>query len=170
MNAAASVLIASLAGAVGFFAGREHLKYEVRAAASGMVNAVTKSFAPPAGKFTPEEGRYAAESIELYDFTASWETLLSTKHVAVKGKVRNTGQFALRTVQLTFSFLDESGATIYEQVRHSVTTGNFAESTPPMSTGHIREVSHYFDRVPSEWKEGAVKITISDLEFATESE
>ena len=162
------VVIALVAGlAIGYFAGREHLKYEMRSALSSAAEefsaGLSEAFGTPdtsgprvAGqKAKPEEdaARKAAEQAEraeqqayirdnlaLYDLKSKYyESVLDGKVPGVEFKLKNNGDRALSRVEVTVYFKDESDAVIFEKSYSPVLVSeySFSGNNDPLKPGYI---------------------------------
>jgi hypothetical protein len=115
-------------------------------------------------------------NVELYDLKARYyETYLERRLPGVEFKLRNKGNRALRKVEVTVYFEDASGAVIAEQEYNPVlvTKYSFGDNKPlrPNYIWQLERGKFYQAKsVPSEWKEGAVKAKITDIEFAQAGE
>jgi hypothetical protein len=115
---------------------------------------------------------YIAEHVELYDVQASYmDALLDGRVPGVLFKLRNTGDATLETVEVTFYFRDESGATIAEEDFHPVLASSYSlASRQPLKPGYVWQMEkgkfYTAKSVPSEWAEGNVEAKVTDIEFA----
>ncbi|MGA7985240.1 MAG: hypothetical protein WCA01_08690, partial [Burkholderiales bacterium] len=86
-------------------------------------------------------------------------------------KLRNKGTRSLRKVEVTVYFQDASGAVIAEQEYNPVlvTKYSFGDDNKPLRPNYIWQLErgkfYQAKSVPTEWKEGAVKAKITDIEF-----
>ena len=125
---------------------------------------------------------YIDEYVELYDLSAKYIDTLFDIHVhGVRFKLRNKGERSLDRVEVTFYFKDESGNIIFEEdflpvsvnTMFSVLSGN----NKPLRPGYIWQMGQgrYYtsggvmswsaEQVPSEWKEGSIEASITDITF-----
>ena len=115
-------------------------------------------------------------NVELYDLKARhYETYLERRVPGVEFKLRNKGTRTLRKVEVTVYFEDASGAVIAEQQYNPVlvTKYSFGDNKPlrPNYIWQLERGKFYQAKsVPSEWKEGAVKAKVTDIEFAEAGE
>lgn len=122
-----------------------------------------------------EKQAYVA-NVELYDLKARYyETYLERRVPGIEFKLRNKGTRTLRKVEVTVYFEDASGAVIAEQEYNPVlvTKYSFGDNKPlkPKYIWQLERGKFYQAKsVPNEWKEGAVKAKITDIEFGEASE
>jgi hypothetical protein len=177
---------------VGYFAGREHVKYQMRTALTDAAQAFAEGFGKSLGGATSapsvssamasttvatreEDGkkraRDYAESLEIYDFTAAYHDTYEGRVPGVNFKMRNKGDKTLNEVKVVVYFKDEVGNTIAEEDFFPVLTGGFSlENKGPLKPGYVwqQERNHFYvaKRVPSEWKEGAATIAVESIDYA----
>jgi hypothetical protein len=118
-----------------------------------------------------EKQAYVA-SVELYDLKAKYyDTYLEGRVPGVEFKLRNKGARSLRKVEVTVYFQDSSGAVIAEKeyIPVLVTKYSFGDNNKPLRPNYIWQLErgkfYQAKSVPTEWKEGAVKGKITDIEF-----
>ena len=174
MNQNAKFTIIFVAGLlVGFFAGREYLKFEIRSETKHVVGEIkdifTKSFGPKEpnpGNFDQKAVRakrdtldYAAEFITLSDIEASYResTILGTlPHV--RGNIKNSGSRSIKGLVVTVYYLDKEGKVFFEDNHPS------GSLKPNYST----TISFLTENLPKGWVEGRVNVKVTELEFADE--
>lgn len=166
----------------GYFLGREHIKYEMRTAieqaftgfGKGLQNIwggdkETKS--KPKSKFvesqqSKEATEYIQNFIEAYDITSKYQKdMIDGKVAVVFGKLRNKGGRTLKKVEVTAYFLDGTGNVIFENSFPAVLTGGMMSDDTPLKPNYIKEFGFKTKTCPSEWREGKVKLAITDVEF-----
>ena len=122
-----------------------------------------------------EKQAYVA-NVELYDLKAKYyETYLERRLPGVEFKLRNKGTRTLRKVEVTVYFEDASGAVIAETEFNPVLVTKYSfRDNKPLRPNYIWQLErgkfYQAKSVPSEWKEGAVKAKITDIEFAEAGE
>lgn len=115
-------------------------------------------------------------NVELYDLKARYyETYLERRAPGVEFKLRNKGTRTLRKVEVTVYFEDASGAVIAEQEYNPVLVTKYSfGDNKPLKPNYIWQLErgkfYQAKSVPNEWKEGAVKAKITDIEFGEASE
>jgi hypothetical protein len=181
-------IVALLTFVVGYFVGREHLKYEFRqsmeTAMAGIGTAFSSAFtgtdkAPivqpsaPVGPSKEELTEAAAKSeyirdfITLSDITAAYKEQGFDGNVpVVKGKLKNVGTKTLTRVKVVAYFKDKDGKTIYENDFPAVFVGGFSSGDTPLKPNYIKDFGFKSKDCPKEWSEGSVDVVISDIEFA----
>ena len=193
MNRYAQYIVAVLAGVlIGYFAGREHLKYEMRtalqSAAEGLSEGILSAFGdssdrkresadivesdePDSGELDIAKAAYIYESLELYDLSAKYIETYRGRVAGVLFKLRNSGETSLDRVEVTVFFKDENGNVITEEDFHPVLVSeNSVGDKKPLRPGYIwqMEQGKYYTakQIPSEWKEGNIEAEITDIRFA----
>jgi len=178
--------------AIGYFAGREHIKYELRSAFTNAAADFSKSFGPNSNSTqsdpstrtahsddTADSSRkrdaastsYIKNNLELYDVSAEYQETYSGKEAGISYKIRNNGTKTLNLIYVTFYFKNSDGNVITEKTFHPVSKNSFGGGeNGPLKPGYIWQVGEgkYYsaDNVPSEWKEGSVDASITKIEFA----
>lgn len=194
MNRYAGYLVAVLFGILlGYFAGREHVKYEMRSAIESAAEGISESLSAAFGGNSepnrerqkrsgdgrqeregddPAKAAYIDEHLELYDVSAEFKDSMFDGTVpAVIFKIRNGGERSLDKVEVTVYFKDGHGNVIAEEdyspvlvTRYSVSGGN-----KPLRPGYIWQMEqgkfYAAKQVPSEWKEGSIDASITDIRF-----
>lgn len=119
---------------------------------------------------------YIAEHLELYDVSAKYvDSLLDGRVPGVLFKLRNNGERSLDTVEVSVYFKDASGRVIAEEeyLPVLVTEFSFSGEAKPLKPGYVWQMEkgkfYSAKSVPSEWDEGNIVATITDIRF-TESE
>ena len=120
-----------------------------------------------------EEKQKYLSKVVLYDLKAKYyETYLEKKVPGVEFKVKNEGDRILKEVQVTVYFKDAKGTIIAEKEYHPVlvTKYSFNGDNKPLKPNYIWQMErgkfYKADSVPSEWKEGAVSASITNIEFS----
>lgn len=191
MNRSAGIVVAVLLGlVVGYFAGREHLKYEMRTAltsaaegfSEGLSNAfggsskddseeTEKNSKTATAEIDPAVAAYIAENLELYDVSADYKKSYSGTVAGVNFKIKNAGERSLDRVEVTVYFKDASGNTIAEEDYHPVLVSEYSISgdNKPLKPGYIWQMEknkfYSAEQVPSEWKEGSIDASITEIRF-----
>jgi hypothetical protein len=124
-----------------------------------------------------EEKQAYVANVELYDLKARYyDTYLERRIPGVEFKLRNKGNRSLRKVEVTVYFQDASGAVIAEQEYNPVlvTKYSFRGDNKPLRPNYIWQLErgefYQAKSVPTEWKEGAVRAKITDIEFGDGTE
>ena len=118
-----------------------------------------------------EQELYIKNSVTLYDVSSRMYTsILEEQEPGVKFKLKNTGDRTLTEVEVTFYFLDSTGAVIAEESFYPVLATGFSRSNrKPLKPGYVwqQEEGKFYaaDKVPSEWKVGSVRAAITDIRF-----
>lgn len=104
---------------------------------------------------------YIAQHLELYDVSAKYrESLLDGRVPHVALKLRNNGERSLEKVEVTVYFQDAQGKVISEEKYHHA---------KPLKPGYVwqMEKGRFYSAkpVPSEWQEGSVSASITDIKF-----
>jgi hypothetical protein len=159
------VLVAGLV--IGYFAGREHLKYEMRSAFSSAAEEFSARLSGAFGTSDTSEPRVAGEKVEaeedaarkaaeqaeraeqrayirdnlaLYDLRSKYyESMVDGKVPGVEFKLKNNGDRALSRVDVTVYFKDESGSVIFEKSYSPVLVSeySFSGNNDPLKPGYI---------------------------------
>lgn len=114
--------------------------------------------------------------IELYDLSAKYRDSLLQPHLpSVTFKLRNTGDRSLRKVEVTVYFEDANGAVIGEETFLPVNVSLYSfNDSKPLRPNYIWQIEsgRFFaaKSIPTEWKEGAVKAKITNIEFGEGAE
>ncbi len=115
------------------------------------------------------------KNLEIYDFKARYyETSLDGRVPGVEFKIKNNGTETLEMVKVTVYFKDVQGNTIAEEKYTPVLVSPFSFSdNKPLKPNYIWQLErgkfYTAKSVPSEWKEGAAEIRVTDLRFDGES-
>ena len=120
-----------------------------------------------------ERAAYIANNLELYDVTVKYmDSLLDGRVPGVLFKLRNMGDRSLDKVEVTVFFKDVNGKIIAEEefLPVLVTEYSFSGDNKPLKPGYIWQMDRgkfYSPKsVPSEWLEGAVDVSITDIRFS----
>jgi hypothetical protein len=114
---------------------------------------------------------YMDENLELYDLSAKYiETFVDGRVPGVLFKLRNNGEKSLDRVEVTVYFKDGNGNVIAEEDFHPVRVSEYSlNDNKPLRPGYIWQVEQgrYYTakQVPSEWKEGSIEASITDIRF-----
>ena len=132
----------------------------------------------PASRLThstssPEEARYAADHVKIYDLKAKYyDSLLDGRIPGVDFKVKNDGDRTLSEVDVRVIFYDAQGKPIGEEIYYPVlvTSDGFGEDNKPLRPNYIwrNEVGKFYSAksIPSEWATGKVSAQVTKIEFA----
>ena len=117
--------------------------------------------------------RYINESLELYDISARYmDSLIDGRVAGVLFKLRNNGQETLNRVKVTVYFKDEKGTVITEEDYTPVFVSEYSLSgnNKPLKPGYVWQIEkgkfYSAKSVPSEWKEGSISASITEIAFA----
>lgn len=121
---------------------------------------------------TAQAQAYIRDNTRIYDVNAEYfDSILDGRVPGVTFKIQNRGDRSLDRVEVTVVFLDEQNRPIAEEVYNPVLVSEFNfENNSPLRPNYIWQ--HDSDRfytaksVPSEWRTGSVRATISDIEFS----
>ena len=189
MNRYAQYIVAVLVGVlIGYFAGREHLKYEMRTAFQSAAEGISSVFGdssdrkrvsadivesdePDRDELDMAKAAYIDESLELYDLSAKYIETYSGRVAGVLFKLRNNGETSLDRVEVTVYFKDGNGNVIAEEDFHPVRVSEYSiGDNKPLRPGYIwqMEQGKYYTakQIPSEWKEGSIESSITDIRFS----
>jgi len=115
---------------------------------------------------------YIAEHLELYDVSAKYmDSLLDGQVPGVLFKVRNKGERSLDKVEVTVYFKNANGGVIAEEEYIPVLVSEFSFSgdNKPLKPGYVWQMEkgkfYAAKSVPSEWKEGSVAASITEIRF-----
>ncbi|MGI9271756.1 MAG: hypothetical protein ACR2QT_08280 [Woeseiaceae bacterium] len=192
MGRSAGVFVAVLLSlAIGYFAGREHLKYEMRTAltsaaeefSAGLTNAFggtsevdseksERKTKTTASETDPDTAAYIANGLELYEVSSGLKKTYSGTVPGVNFKIKNVGDRSLDRVEVTVYFKDANGNTIAEEDYHPVLVSEYSRSgnNTPLKPGYIWQMEnnkfYTAKQVPSEWKEGSINAAITEIRFS----
>ena len=193
MNKFAGYIVALLVGTlIGYFGGREHLKYEMRSAFSSAAEGFSESLSaiggnqdrprvtasgseesgPSEAELRAEANAYTDQHIELYDLSAKYiDTYLNERVPGVLFKLKNNGERSLDRVEVTVYFKNADGQIIAEEDFHPVLVSTYSmNDSKPLRPGYIwqMESGKYYTakQVPSEWQEGSIEASVTDVRFS----
>jgi len=119
---------------------------------------------------------YINENTKLYDVEAKYtESRLKGTVPGVDFKVKNTGERTLDLVEVTVKFQNSKGEIIFEEEYTPVLVSkyNVTGDNKPLKPGYIwqqeRGKFYIANSVTTEWKEGEVKASIKNIDFANKS-
>lgn len=180
------VAVAAAGFLIGYFAGREHLKYQIASSLSNIGAAFAGSMktheaqratdTPHADitKHAPVSDAKAnaaayRDKVDLYDFSAKYtDSVLDGRIPGVQFKLKNNGDKTITSLKVVVYFQDEAGATIAEEDFYPINARSFM-SSGPLKPGYVwqNERGKFFaaKRVPSEWKSGMAHAEIDEIEF-----
>lgn len=158
----------------GYFAGREHLKYEIKSgvesAARVAMIGLTNMFKPPSSRRDDdvaarnEKVRYANDHLEISAQPARKGT--TTDGVWwIKGAVKNNGPRSIKALVVKVVFLDADGNAIHEESPAAFGAGAFG-SNPPLRPNYERDFELFCHNVPAAWTSGKFRYGFEDLEWA----
>ncbi len=150
----------------GYFAGREHLKYEVKTAAADALAAV-RSAVKGTGTSVRSGGiagdaRYA-EQLEILDGLVDSER--SKTRPTISGRLKNKGTRTLNRVIVTVYFQDSNGVNIHEDSYLAVVASGFLKDSAPLRPNYVTSFNFRADRVPEEWDGKSASISVTEIKF-----
>ncbi len=111
--------------------------------------------------FGPEEQAYAGK-IQFGNFAMSRaENFLNQEVTILSGDAVNTGDLALRGIEVTIEFQNDMQQIILRETRLL-----FAASAPPLEPGKSAHFDISFDHVPPSWNMQTPSVRVSGLRFA----
>ena len=115
-----------------------------------------------------ENAAYIAESLELCDVTAKYmDSLLDGRVPGVLFKLRNKGDRSLDEVEVSVFFKGANGNIIAEEKFHPVLVTEYSYSgSKSLKPGDAWQIFHWAKSIPTEWIEGAVDASITDIRFS----
>jgi hypothetical protein len=161
----------------GYFAGREHLKYEIRSTLHNAAKGIADVFAPESAKAKEavkpdkrEENDYINQNLEISGLKAKYEKdVLDRWETIVRATIKNNGDKTIKKLKVTAYFLDRNESTISEDSFYPILDSTF-KADASLKPHYIREFAFKAEHVPSEWKEGRVRLAITDIAFENESQ
>lgn len=174
------LVVGALGLILGYFVGREHMKYEIRSAMSNALSTAFSGFgtqanpAPSAQSLASDvrktEAAEYAKNIEVYDFEASMKDSLTNGRVpGLNFKLKNNGDKTVSQVKVTVYFQDGDGKNIAEEDFYPINTSSIMGGGP-LKPGYVwqQEKGKFYmaKSVPSEWKPGAASIAVTGVELA----
>lgn len=170
-----TILVGVLSLAIGYFAGREHLKYEIQSATKDALSGIAGVFSGSSLKNkqskreTDEEAKSYLPSLELYQVRGGYRKgelkCLRKPCPAVWGKIKNTGDRSLSRVTVAAYFPDETGNPIFEETSLVVNSSSIFGNDTPLKPGYIRDFGYVVEDCPSECVPQEVKVAVVKLEF-----
>jgi hypothetical protein len=110
---------------------------------------------------------YIAKYVQLYDVSSKYHQGFDKPSVGVDFKIKNTGNRTLSEVSVKFVFYDADGKAIAEQTFTPVSEFNTDAALKPNYIWQQDSGLYYSaDNVPSEWKEGKVTASVTEVKFA----
>lgn len=119
-----------------------------------------------------EEAAYINQNLRLYDLKAKYyDSMLDGRVPGVDFKIQNNGNRTLNNVTVRVVFYDPAGHPISEEEYNPVIVSEYSiGDNTPLRPHYIwqQESDKFYEakNVPSEWSEGKVSATITDIEFA----
>lgn len=86
------------------------------------------------------------------------------KKPTVEGRIRNTGDRILETVEITVYFLDSSGTRIGEKKYYPISVYSILGDKTPLKPNYVREWGYIVEDAPTGWAK-KVEVVISDITF-----
>lgn len=167
-----SVLVLLIAPAQGAWSYFSAPKVAVSAAGSAPTSA-TSTPAEASSVPSAEEANYINSSLRLYEFEAKhFDSLLDERVPGVDFKIKNEGGRTINSLTVKVVFFDASDKPIAEEVFYPVNVGEYStgNEAKPLRPNYIwqQESGQFYTAksVPSEWKEGNAKATITEVKFA----
>ncbi|MFQ5663697.1 MAG: hypothetical protein ACE5HL_07690 [Terriglobia bacterium] len=179
------VAVAAVSLVVGYFAGREHVKYEIRSAMQDALSGVSgilggaREVGSEAALQREEQQKQRRQEVEayrpfveLYDVGGGYRKgklkCWDRPCPAVWGKARNRGNRTLEEVKVTAYFPDKEGNVIFEKEFHPVLVTSLGSDGGPLKPGYIREFGYVVEECPSECVPRRVSVVVTDLKFSEE--
>lgn len=163
-----ALLIAPVQDAWGYFSTSD--AEEAATANSVLSSPVTQS--ETSSGPTAEEARYISDSLRLYGFEAKYyDSLLDGRVPGVDFKIKNEGSRTINGLTIKVVFFDANDQPIAEELYYPVNVGGFGMGNEdrPLRPNYIwqQESDRFYTakNVPSEWREGNARATITDIEF-----
>ena len=91
----------------------------------------------------------------------------SPKKPTVQGKIRNTGNQILDTVQITVYFLNSAGTRIGEKSYSPISAYSIMGDKTPLKPNYVRDWGYVVEDAPSGWAK-KVEVVITDITFLEE--
>ena len=165
------LIIVSLIGCfvIGYFAGREHVKYTLRKSIKEAFKIPPKIDLEDKPKISgtekakiDQEKRDYLKYIKIYDLEYVEYESLGTKERRIKGKLQNIGNRALEEVIIKFTFLDKDMKPIFEDTDSTIIFKDWKRH--PIKPNFITDIYYSGDDVPDEWS-GKFEYKIIDIIF-----
>jgi hypothetical protein len=185
-----TLIVAAIAGVLGFFAGREEMKYEFANAVASAFKGIGSAFAPAAAPQAPtlsaesiakeaavsaakKDAAEYAKNLKVYDFEAKYiKTFSGDRPAGVAFKIKNTGERAVKKLCVKVFYQDDAGKNVAEErfCPVLVISGSFvSENNTPLKPNYIwqQKQNNYFvnEKIPAEWKEGAATLQFDEIEL-----
>jgi len=162
------LLIAPAQGAWSYFSAPK-----VDASAVGSAPSANSTQAEATSAPSAEEANYINSNLRLYEFEAkNFDSLLDGRVPGVDFKIKNEGGRTINSLTVRVVFFDANDKPIAEEVFYPVNVGEYStgNEAKPLRPNYIwqQESGQFYTAksVPSEWKEGNAKATITELKFA----
>ena len=127
---------------------------------TGRHGSSTGSTAQQTLPFGPAEQAYAPR-VKFGDFSASRaQNYLHQEVTTLSVDVTNTGDRALREVEITLEFHDEMNQVVLRETRRILTA-----SSPPLAAGQTRGFDISFEHLPELWNRQAPEVRVTGLRF-----
>lgn len=179
------VVVGLVGLAIGFFGGREHMKYQIESFILSTALNLPTSFPSQsniqtqksasnskieAENFKNQQKQEYIKKIFVYDFSSSYmNSAYEGRMPGVTFKLKNTGDRTLERVKVTVYFKNADRNIICEQDYVPVHSGLYGTTTP-LRPGYIWQIEkgkfYTATNVPSEWIEGYATAEITDIDFA----
>jgi len=112
--------------------------------------------------FGPAERAYASK-IKIENLALSRATNFLNQEVTIlTGELVNTGERALRDVELTVEFYDDMNQIALRESRLTLNSGS-----PPLGRGERRSVEISFEHIPTQWNMQQPAVHVTGLLFAS---
>ena len=166
---------------VGFFVAQEEIRSQLKTTASQVVSNVDQQLrrliqkvrgssessasveadpsetVTPAEPPLPEKSSYMREHLLLSSVQAKIDP--ESRNVAViSGRVRNSGEWILKTVSITAYFMSESEIVFDRSIP--------IVNETPLTQGAEENFEVTVSNVPGTWEGGSVRAVVTDIEFA----
>ncbi|MGN6519562.1 MAG: hypothetical protein ACTHK2_09085 [Dokdonella sp.] len=163
---------------VGYFIGREHIKYQLSSAFASAAGNFAAALSGATGTSATKTDVAAAKdnaadyasSLRIYDWTAKYFDTFTGRVPGISFKVKNEGDRTVTRLKIVVYFQDANGANVAEEEFTPILAGGIGlDNAGPLRPGYVwQQEPHRFlsaKRVPSEWKEGATTVAVREVEF-----
>lgn len=111
---------------------------------------------------------YIKTYLKLEDVEVSEQNTYFGRQKIVSGKIRNTGDKSLDSVDITIYYLDSSNKRIGEKTHYPIYVGSIMGDQTPLKPNYVRDWSYSVsEEAPSGWAK-KVEVVIADITFSEE--
>ncbi len=142
------------------------------ASSTDAIPAVAATQSEASSSPSAEAASYINKSLRLYQFEAKYyDSLLDGRVPGVDFKIKNEGDRTINSLTVKVEFLDADDQPIAEELYYPVNVSGISigNEDKPLRPNYIwqQESGQFYTAktVPSEWKEGNARATITDIEF-----